>query len=363
MPTTFHCFNVFEHTDLLEISDDAERKKAVEAHIISCDSADGFPDGSLATKSDIGFVDEALVLAFFSVLTGGPMLWGFLALSMVWCSWSARLAYVATTLVLAFHPLSGDLPATVRAVRVSRLTAALYKYFSYRFVWTDDELQACQDSPAWIGAGGPHGVLPIANLLSMPAMNTFAGRNFVGAGASVVKRTPFLRYMQYFGYIDVSGKSMTRATGNGTCVGMVPDGIAGIFTAAEDVEELKLLRRKGLAKLSLRSGVPLVPAYSVGNTRIFRPIFDSWGIMEALSRKLRVSLFFFVGRFGLPIPKRENITMIVGAPIVPPPVADPAKVEQGAVDAMHARLLQSIEDRFDWHKGALGWGQRKVKFV
>ena len=26
MPTTFHCFNVFEHTDLLEISADAGRK-------------------------------------------------------------------------------------------------------------------------------------------------------------------------------------------------------------------------------------------------------------------------------------------------------------------------------------------------
>ena len=37
-----------------------------------------------------------------------------------------------------------------------------------------------------------------ANVLSIPAINTFACRHFVGAGASVVEKTPFLRYMSLF---------------------------------------------------------------------------------------------------------------------------------------------------------------------
>ena len=75
----------------------------------------------------------------------------------------------------------------------------------------------------------PHGVLPFANVLSIPAINTFSFRHFVGAGASVVARTPCLRYMTMFGFIDVSAKSIARALDAGTCVGTVPDGIAGQF--------------------------------------------------------------------------------------------------------------------------------------
>ena len=63
------------------------------------------------------------------------------------------------------------------------------------------------------------------------------------AGASVVPRTPFLRYMTAFGFIDVSGKTIARALDAGTCVGTVPDGIAGIFSMnkrpLEEVVKLK----------------------------------------------------------------------------------------------------------------------------
>ena len=80
-------------------------------------------------------------------------------------------------------------------------------------------------------------MLPFANVLSIPAINTFNFRHFVGAGASVVPKTPFLRYMAMFGFIDVSAKSIAAALAQGTCVGTVPDGIAGIFRCTADDED------------------------------------------------------------------------------------------------------------------------------
>ena len=81
--------------------------------------------------------------------------------------------------------------------------------------------------------------LAVFILLGLPTIHyTFTAphlRHFVGAGASVVKVTPFLRYMTAFGFIDVSKQSITKALLEGSCVGTVPDGIAGIFRTTAKV--------------------------------------------------------------------------------------------------------------------------------
>ena len=71
-------------------------------------------------------------------------------------------------------------------------------------------------------------------------------------------------------------------------------------------EDVALKDKKGLARFSLRTGIPIVPAYSLGNTAAMSCWHDGllfpkgpW-IMEKLSRTFRASLFVPVGRWGLP---------------------------------------------------------------
>jgi len=199
--------------------------------------------------------------------------------------------------------------------------------------------------------------LPFANVLSIPAINTFAFRHFVGAGASVVPKTPFLRYMALLGVIDVSAASITRALSEGKCVGLVPDGIAGIFRTNESDEVVMLKSRKGLAKLALRTGTPIVPAYSIGNSRAYTAIFDPWGILEKLSRKAQMSIFLYYGRLFLPIPRRVCITMLIGHPIMVEKVENPTDAQ---VSALHERYLREIKILFDHHKASLGWGHKEL---
>ena len=47
---------------------------------------------------------------------------------------------------------------------------------------------------------------------------------------------------------------------------------------------LVLKKRKGIAKLALRTGHPIVPAYSIGNTAAFSAWFDPFGILERISQ-------------------------------------------------------------------------------
>jgi 2-acylglycerol O-acyltransferase 2 len=88
--------------------------------------------------------------------------------------------------------------------------------------------------------------------------------------------------------------------------------------------------------------------------------YDRAGVLEALSRKLQASLFVYWGRWGLPIPRRAQITMCIGRPIEVARVDEPTDAQ---IDALHARVLDEMRTHFDRHKAALGWGDRDLHFV
>lgn len=184
--------------------------------------------------------------------------------------------------------------------------------------------------------------------------------SFVGAPASVVFRTPFLRYFTLLKSTHVSAASITRSLEKGDNVGLVGDGIAGIFQGGKDDEVVALKNRKGLAKLALRTGAPLVPCYSFGNTEAFSLYYDSYGWMEWLSRKAQASIFVYWGKLGLPIPHRTNITMAVGDLITVEKVENPS---QEQIDFVHQQLLDGVETTFNTYKASLGWGKKTMRFV
>ena len=334
----------------------ADRTKVVAA-LVKRSPPGGFPVNAHAAQAPISFAEEVLVVFVLTIIMGGPLgLFVWLMWAVTMGTWWHCALWFSTFLVLAFHPLPRNCE---RRLAQSAFTTALYRYFSYRIVWENDTWERGQSIGAWIGAGPPHGVLPLANILSISAINNFCSVWFVGAAASVVWHTPFLRYMLLYGVVDVSGKSIAKATAEGASVGVVPDGIAGIFRTNLGKEVVLLKRRKGLAKLALRTGRPLCPAYSIGNTQAFSAAFDSWGIMESVSRRAQAALFPYWGRFGLPIPRRCNVTILLGEPIVVQQVDDPTEAQ---VDAVHNELLSRMKRLFDAQKAMLGWQDKELIF-
>ena len=113
----------------------------------------------------------------------------------------------------------------------------------------------------------------------------------------------------------------------------------------------------------LKTGTTLLPAYSIGNTSAFDVWHDRFGIMEAISRRLKVSVFWPTGRFGLPIPFRTNITMLFSSPIRVEPVPKGTEPTPEQIDEVHGRILDAMKELFDKHKACLGWGHKELKFV
>jgi len=342
---------------------DCERAQTIMKYIKTSEGKP-FEKNQFAYKAEISLLEQLAVGVFFMVIVGGPLLsfatviWGIYGL--LFHGYWLRLVKIAILWVaLANHPI----PIKKQKIWTSWFARALYRYFSYRLCWTDECLEELRKTRPWIGCGSPHGVVPMANILCMMALNSFTFCGVFTAGpASVVPVTPFLRYMTALGpcLSGVSSKHLQEAAKRGESIGIVPDGIAGIFQQNNVDETVYLKDRKGLAKFALRTGVTLLPAYSMGNTRVFSAWFDRWGILEKLSRKIQASVFLYWGRFGLPIPYRTNISIVVHNPIVTKRVENPT---QEQIDEVHLKLLAGMKACFDLHKDALGWSERRLKFI
>lgn len=357
-PKEFHALHAFNApAELFSMS--IEERRAAIKKLTKTTGPEGFPPKSLTAQASITLAEELVVMGVFLIFMGGPlfMMFGGLAV-LLWGTWPTKVSFLVLAAVLALHPMPGE--AFNKMLIKSKFTTILFKYFSYRFVWCDDSADTSFENAPWIGTGPPHGVLPFANLLSIAAINNFLGCPFVGAAASVVFHTPMLRYMTLYGVVPVDRHSIEKAVRQGKCVGIVPDGVAGIFKTSSDKELVAMKDRKGIARLALRTGTPIVPAYSFGNTAVFSCWYDSFGILEAISRKAQASFFLFWGRFGLPIPRRMNVTMAFGRVIEVPKVENPTEEQ---IDEVHQKIIAATKQMFDLHKASLGWGDKEMKFV
>lgn len=173
--------------------------------------------------------------------------------------------------------------------------------------------------------------------------------------------------VRIFSRRDASRASVDEAVGAGDRVGIVPGGIAEIFegypkAGTEPHEECAVVRR-GFLRMCARHGVPAVPVYVFGATKMFHRLHLP--ALERLSRLLRTSLVVFFGVGGLPIPFRQRLSYVVGDPILPhpAPASAPGDAMELQVDDMHARFCSELIRLFERHKEAYGWGQKSLRLV
>lgn len=74
-------------------------------------------------------------------------------------------------------------------------------------------------------------------------------------------------------------------------------------------------RRKGIFKLALQYGVPLVPCYCFGETDVLTTYSFAQSLRNALADKLRFPLCLFTGRRSLHAPHKIPLNVYVGNPI------------------------------------------------
>lgn len=308
----------------------------------------------LSSVAPMGIFEEMVAVGFYFFVIGTPLLMIPIALVMVALqAWGGLTVWLLFLGACVSYPIEKDAALSRKSWFTSTLTRILYRYSSFKVVWQQGHDDVLNMSA--VGSGGPHGVFPIGATLSVPAMNELLGVNFLGASASVLFNTPGLRSLLSMGVIDVSKRSVIKAISKGHTVGIVADGINGMFASAistGNVEVLAIGDKKGLVKLALQQGIPIHIVHWFGNSTALTPVVDPFGLCKAFSRKFKVSLMLFFGRWGLPVPHRQPIIMACNAPIYIKEKIE--KPTQADIDAVHRKVVEAHTQLFNSVKTQVG---------
>lgn len=160
----------------------------------------------------------------------------------------------------------------------------------------------------------PHGIFPFAlGLAALPEEAEHAFGSFRPIVATATSLFPILRtILSWLGAVDASKRSVNKALKDGLSLGVAPGGIPEMFEGYPkpgthpDDECALLANRKGFIRMAIRHGIPVIPVYTFGATKMFKRLQLPW-VFEYISKMLRVSICLFFGQLGLPMPFRQRL--------------------------------------------------------
>ena len=217
----------------------------------------------------------------------------------------------------------------------------------------------------------PHGTFPFG--LGFAALSKLNDQVFQLGGvvvASAVQRVPLLRHViGWIGGVEATPAGVDAALAAGASLAVAPGGIGEMYWGyprpgcLPDEEYALLNGRKGFVRMALRHGIPLVPVYVFGNTKMFRRVeLPPW--VEAFSRAVQTSIVLFWGRWGLPVPFRTPLLYAIGAPLDSHLYQGGAGEDNEAqVDVLHAQFCDALVKLFDSHKADYGWAHKTLRVV
>ncbi|CAH2105857.1 unnamed protein product [Euphydryas editha] len=236
-------------------------------------------------------------------------------------------------------------------------------YFPIKLVKTTE----LDPSKNYIFACFPHGVLcsGASGAFATNALDfykIFPGMtcNLIALGSHF--KVPFLRELGLaFGSCASSQESLLylldKKKHQGKCVVLFVGGAAEALDSHPGEYKVTLSRRKGFIRIAMKSGAPIVPVFSFGETDVFCPANNPQGsLLRKFQEKVKqitgISPIFPFGRgifqysFGV-LPLRSPINTVVGAPMEVDRNIEPTDEE---VDAVHAEFTKRLIDLFESQK-------------
>ena len=265
--------------------------------------------------------------------------------------------------------ISAVIPPIPSAWLLSKLTPML-DYFQYeQIIETSpvDVRKNMRNGKNYILAVQPHGVLSLTGMCSAVYAGVSGDIDMQGTiptgVASVLLSTPILKHvMGIFNLISADKASLKKQFKKGGIEGTVVlyvGGMAELFLSSVEEETLYLNKRKGFIKLALQEGVDVVPIYLFGNTTVLSVL--QTGYLANLSRKMQVSLTYFWGKFGLPIPRDSKCLYVGGQPLGMPKIENPTQAD---VDEWHAKYCEAVTKLFEKYKEKVpAYKHKKLKII
>lgn len=230
--------------------------------------------------------------------------------------------------------------------------------FEHRFYPDRDLTKTFKQDRPYLLAVTPHGFFPWGAALVMAELFEQGYLpNLVGA--SILGALPIAgRVLRTFGYYPATKENIAMCLAkpyprNITVI--VPGGIAEMFCIREDIEVSATSLRTGFVEQAMQADAVLVPGYMLGSSKLYDVGKGALGgYFEWLSRKLRMSVNMFHGRWGTPLPYPHRLACALGEPI--------DTREFSSVEVIHKLFMTRIRETYNKHKGIFGWSDRELYF-
>ncbi|CBZ28257.1 putative diacylglycerol acyltransferase [Leishmania mexicana MHOM/GT/2001/U1103] len=241
------------------------------------------------------------------------------------------------------------------------LFADAVKYFNFRVIVDDPAVQMRDDTSQYLFSFHPHGVFPgtalFASLTAEWALKVGVNaQRYVSTHvASIVFNVPLLRdFNLRLGALSVSRRSVEASLKRGNSVLIVTGGQAEMLrTQVSSARMILITQHTGFIRLAIASRVPLVPLLCFAENNVLGML--QFPRIQRLSLRLLGFPFPVIpfGRFGLPLPFRTPLTLVVG-----PPLAIPEGADENNPDDMRRvseAYFQSLRDLFYRRRAEAGY--------
>ncbi|CAK0836565.1 unnamed protein product [Prorocentrum cordatum] len=263
--------------------------------------ADAEPPPPRRDPCRMTFGEDVLAVAYFLVILGLPVALPVATAGLVVARSPLLKWWVLLLAALALHPI----PPFKDWYRRNRMGVILAKYFTMTLVFDMSHphpmmknlgTPAVEENPQKIAPmvplACPHGVLNFGAIVWVFFSRWICGLEQYTAGAPVVAWVPGLRYLcASLWIIPASRKSIKRGLQEhprtedkdgkridtdvprrGGMVGVVPDGIAGIFRSKPGSELLYIGKKRGLMRICLEEGAIIAAGWFAGTSDMFHII-------------------------------------------------------------------------------------------
>lgn len=230
----------------------------------------------------------------------------------------------------------------------SKLMETVVTYFQGKII----RVAPLDPQEHYVLAFHPHGIMPTTAmwlLFTEQWRQLFPGVHPCLLTASVLHQIPLSRdVMQNYGSREVTRQAFTSTLEQKQSVMLVPGGQAEMLEQHSGRKEVRVYtKHKGFIRVAIEHGTPLVPVLSFKEGELMdnvkAPMVQRWFV-----KNLAFPFPYFpYGRGFLPIPRKVDTTVVVGAPIRVPKIANPTAED---VDKIHVQYFAALEDMFHTYK-------------